>query len=408
MRILQINQNYNFGSTGKIMREINDTICGLGHEGFMMCAYAYGIDKNLFVLEKFPFSFAAKKNQLRQNLTGLSGYSAKHNTRKAIRWINQVNPDIIHLHNIHGDWINIGMLFDFLSNYNKPIIWTLHDCWPFTGRCSHFENIGCYKWKTGCFNCQNKKVYPSTYFFDFSRKIWNDKRKLFAKHDNTYIVTPSYWLANYVRQSFLGKYSVSVIHNGISLQNFCRHEGRSKYLPISNKFIILGVASSWTPEKGLGDFLKLNNIINKEIFQIVLVGLNRIQLNKLPESIIGIGRTNNVEELAEIYSNASVFVNPTYQDNYPTVNLEAIACGTPVVTYKTGGSVESVPSEVGLVVDKGDLIGLKSAIEKICLEKCFSKQKCQNYAELHFSKEKSYSAYVKLYEDVLFNTRIKE
>lgn len=398
MRILQINQNYNFGSTGKIMKEINDTICAQGHEGYMLCAYANGNDQHLFVMEKLPTGIAVRKNILFQNFSGLTGYTSWIKTHKAIRWIDTVNPDIIHLHNIHGDWINIKMLFEYLNSIQKPLVWTLHDCWAFTGRCSHFENIGCNKWKSCCYNCPDKHVYPATYFFDFSKKIWHDKKNLFTVSNNTYIVTPSQWLAEYVRMSFLGKYNIRVIHNGISLLNFNRKETRSKYLPAKEKHFILGVASSWTPEKGFYDMLELNKQIDKEQYQIVLVGLNKKQLHMIPDSIIGIGRTNNVEELAEIYSNASVFVNPTYQDNYPTVNLEAIACGTPVITYRTGGSVESVTSDVGIVVDKGDVNGIKKAIEIICQNGNYSHSRCQDYAKVNFSKDSSYQAYIRLYE----------
>lgn len=404
MKILQINQNYNQGSTGRIMREINDTIVSCGDESFMLCAYTLERVPNLYVMEtELPRKWAGRKNELIQRLTGMSGYTAWRHSRKAIKWIEELNPDIIHLHNIHGDWINIGILFTALKRFNKPIVWTLHDCWTFTGRCSHFENIGCYRWQTGCFDCPDKKVYPRTYFFDFSKRMWINKKELFTSLNEIHIVTPSQWLANYVKESYMGIYNVSVINNGINLESFTRKHTWSKYLPVKDKKIILGVASSWTPNKGIHDFVELNKQLDPNKYQIVLVGLNSRQLANLPKGIIGVAKTGSVDELAGLYSNATVFVNPTYQDNYPTVNLEAIACGTPVITYRTGGSVESVPEEVGRIVEKGDVKAMKVAIEDVCRNDHYSPQVCREYAECHFRKQDRYKQYMSLYECIIKN-----
>lgn len=401
MKILQINQNYNQGSTGRIMREINDTIVSCGYDSFMLCAYSLERVPNLYVMEtELPRKWAGRKNELIQRLTGMSGYTAWRHSRKAMKWIEELNPDIIHLHNIHGDWINIRILFSTLKRINKPIVWTLHDCWSFTGRCSHFENIGCYRWKTGCYDCPDKKVYPRTYFFDFSKRMWTNKKALFTSPSEIHIVTPSQWLANYVKESYMGKYNVSVINNGINLESFTRKQIWSKYLPDKDKKIILGVASSWTPNKGILDFVELNKQLDPNKYQIVLVGLNSRQLAELPKGIIGVARTGSVVELAELYSNATVFVNPTYQDNYPTVNLEAIACGTPVITYKTGGSVESVPENVGVIVNKGDIIALKSAIEGVCNCNRYNPELCREYATQHFGKKERYMEYLALYKSI--------
>lgn len=404
MRILQINQNYNQGSTGRIMREINDTIVSRGNEGYMLCAYTIERVPNLYVMEtELPRKWAGRKNELKQRITGMSGYTAWAHTRKAVSWIKEINPDIIHIHNIHGDWINIDILFTALKLLRKPIVWTLHDCWSFTGRCSYFENKSCFRWKTGCYNCLDKKVYPRTYFFDFSKKMWSDKKRLFTSLDELHIVTPSQWLANYVKESYLNKYEVIVVNNGINLDSFTKKNTWSKYIPQTDKKIVLGVASSWTPRKGLSDFIKLQEMLDSDKYQIVLVGLNKRQLSELPTNIIGVARTESVDELAELYSNASVYLNPTYQDNYPTVNLEAIACGTPVITYRTGGSVESVPEEVGRVVDKGDVLALKVAIEEVCNDNPFSPQVCREYAEHHFGKQDRYMHYMSLYESIIKN-----
>ena len=403
MKIIQINQNYRIGSTGRIMHEINQLINKSGHIGYMACAYPMGSDSNLFVMQNLPNWFAMRKDLLIARMTGLTGYLAGRRTKRLLKWIDSIHPDIIHLHNIHGDWINLSLLFKYIKEKNISIVWTLHDCWSFTGRCSHFENKGCYKWETGCYDCCDKIVYPTTYFFDFSKKMWKDKSVLFSGLNCAHIVTPSDWLANYVKRSYLGKYNIHTINNGIDLSVFKPVSSQSKYLKgVNGKHIIIGVATSWTPMKGLDDIITLNGIIDKSKYIVVLVGLNKRQMKKIPKDIIGIERTNNINELVELYSSASVFINPTYQDNYPTVNLEAIACGIPVITYNTGGSIESITNETGLVVEKGDVNGIKQAISNLC-EHPIDKTKLVKYASANFDKNIKYKDYINLYERILNN-----
>ena len=402
MKILQINQNYRIGSTGRIMYEINQTINSSGNIGYMVCAYALGSENNLYVTEKLPNWFAVRKNLFTTRITGLTGYFDIRKTKKLIEWVDSIKPDIIHIHNIHGDWINLSMLFSYINKHNIPIVWTLHDCWSFTGRCSHFENKGCYKWKVGCFDCCDRDVYPTTYFFDFSKKMWKDKFRLFTGLKNVHIVTPSKWLESYVKQSFLSIYDVMTINNGIDLSVFKpRKCSKSKYLyKVKGKNVIMGVATSWTSMKGFDDILLLNNIIDKNKYVIVLVGLSKSQIKKIPKDIIGIERTNSVNELAELYSSASVFINPTYQDTYPTVNLEAIACGVPVITYRTGGSIESVTNLTGVIVDKGDIEGLKQATYNLC-NSDIDRNALIEYASENFDKKIKYQEYINLYNKII-------
>lgn len=400
MRVLQINQNYKFGSTGRIMKEINDVINLSGNEGYMLSAYSIGADPNLYTMSKLPNGMASRINILKHRFIGLSGYTSFLSTQKAIRWIDKIEPDIVHLHNVHGDWINIRMLFEYLKLRQYPIVWTLHDCWSFTGRCSHFENNGCYQWRDGCFHCPNMKVYPKSYFFDFSNKMWKDKKQWLSGFKEMRIVTPSDWLGNYVKESMLRCYPVVTINNGIDLTQFRWKKTKSKYLLKENRHVVLGVASSWTKWKGLDDIIKLHSILDPVKYVIVVVGLNARQYESMPEGIVSLKRTKNAAELAEIYSQASVFINPTYQDNYPTVNLEAIACGTPVVTYETGGSVESVTPETGLIVKKGDLNAMAEAIETICNSNINYSEKCITYAQQHFNKSDRYQDYLALYESI--------
>ena len=392
------------GSTGKIMADLNDVLQQNGHEGFMLCAYANenGDVPGLYCFHKKHAGFYIRRDLLESRITGKMGYSRSHQTRKALQWIEEIHPDIVHLHNIHGNWIQIFMLMDYLRKNKIPVVWTLHDCWGFTGRCSHFSVANCKKWKTGCYNCNNHKVYPITYFFDFSKKMWMDKRAAFSSLPEMKIVTPSNWLSQYVKESYLKKYSITIINNGIDIHQFYPQTEQSKYYyGMTEKKIVLGVAASWTKRKGLLDLYEIEKYLDMEKYQVVIVGLNARQLNDVPSGILGIGRTENVKELVQIYSGATVFINPTYEDNYPTVNLEALACGTPVVTYKTGGSGESITSETGAVVAQGDLKEMAAKVKLIADNIEVYRDNCRKYAEQHFDKWVKYEQYIKLYKSIL-------
>lgn len=401
MRIVQINLTYNIGSTGHIMADLHQVIQSSRNESYMVCGYSNIKNvEHLHVMQTLPAIWDMRKDLLISRLTGRMGYNSQRETRKLVSWLEGIRPDIVHLHNIHGNYLHLGILFAYLKKADLPVVWTLHDCWTFTGRCSHFELHGCDQWKTGCQRCNQKDIYPITYLFDFSKSMWKDKKELFTGLANAQLVTPSAWLKQYVDQSYLNKYDCSVINNGINLNTFYPCKKRSHYLEGDSRKVILGVTSSWTARKGLYDFYKLDAMIDHEKYRIVLVGLNERQMKELPASILGIRRTNNVQELVELYSSADVYVNPTYQDNYPTVNLEAAACGTPVVTYRTGGSPESVPAEVGLVVERGDIGQLYNSIMKILSEE--KNAECRSaYAKKHFDKNQKYEEYLECYRQLM-------
>lgn len=361
MRIVQINTTYNLGSTGKIMKDIGDIITESGHESYMLCAYSKEKKSNLYIMKSFfKYPFNDYINTLIPRLTGRNGYSRKKSTRKAIEWLSKIKPDVIHLHNIHGNWINLELFFKYIRNSGAKIVWTFHDCWPFTGRCSHFELCGCYKWKIKCGHCHNKHVFPYSYFFDFSKRMLADKKKYYGDLSDIKIVTPSSWLGRYVKESFLCKNKVYVIHNGIDTSIY-RKSNNNPFIKFGNKKVLLGVSNTWSNTKGLGDFMKLNEIIDHNKYQIVLVGLNDKQLKMIPKNIYGVKRTTNQKELVDFYSFAHAYINPTYQDNYPTTNLEAQSCGTLCYTYRTGGSPESV--NPNFVFEKGNIEGIYRAID---------------------------------------------
>ena len=396
MNIVQINCTNGIGSTGKIMSELDKVIKASGYNGYMVSAFYSNCDvTNAYVSSNYNW-LSVRKNMLISRVTGKMGYRYKKETKKIIEWIDSKNPDIIHLHNIHGDWINIKILFDYIKKNDITVVWTLHDCWSFTGRCSHFEKIRCEKWKTGCYGCNNTKVYPKTYFFDWSKKMWKDKREWFSGVKDLTIITPSKWLAEYVQQSFLGCYPIKVIHNGINTDIYKpQFETNSVYKRIVGKHIVLGVANSWSREKGLDDFIKLDSIIDHKKYQIVLAGLKSRHLKQLPCSIVGTSQTNSQKELAELYSGADVFVNLTYQDNYPTTNLEAMSCGTPTLTYDTGGSPESVYKNE-YVIEQGDIGRVYEIICDVC-EKEHDRADIRRYAEKNFDKNITFKDYISLY-----------
>ena len=399
MTVIQINATYETGSTGKIMSDLSKVMNHNGITNYMVSGYFNSVinDSVFYVSDRNP-KLEVKKNLLISRITGKMGYRNKYQTNKAIEWIKIKKPDIIHLHNIHGDWINVKLLFEYIKKAKIPVVWTLHDCWAFTGRCSHFELCGCEKWKTQCYNCTNKRVYPITYFIDKSESMYRDKKEWFSGIEKMIIVTPSLWLSKYVKESFLGDYQIEVINNGIDTSVFYPQKKKSRYyMDFDDKKIILGVASCWSKTKGFDDFIKLDSMIDHNKYQIVMVGLNERQREMLPKTILGISRTNNQQELAELYSGADVFINPTYQDNYPTTNLEAISCGTPVITYNTGGSPECISEDTGLVIPKGNVEMIMQSIKKAELLKNNMGLRSQN----NFDKAISFAQYINLYNEMM-------
>ncbi|MBU3197732.1 glycosyltransferase [Clostridium estertheticum] len=394
MKVLQINSVCGYGSTGRIATDIYRILEEQGHE--CLIAYGRGTAHEGINSIKIGTKFDNYMHVAKTRLFDLHGFASRKATKEFIKKAKEYDPDVIHLHNIHGYYINIELLFNYLKETNKPVVWTLHDCWAFTGHCAYFDYVCCDKWKNGCDRCPQKSSYPQSLLKDNSKHNYANKKELFTGVKNVTIVTPSKWLSNLVKESFLKEYDVKVINNGIDLNVFNPKDKnifRKKY-NLEEKFIILGVASIWEERKGSRYFLEISKLIDKNS-RIVLVGLNDKQLSTLPQNIIGIKRTNNIEELAEIYSAADVYVNPTLEDNFPTTNLEALACGTPVITFNTGGSVESVDESCGIVVKKGNIEGLFEIINKMNINK-FDENDCIKMVK-KFDKNDKFNEYIKLY-----------
>lgn len=399
MKVLQINSVCGIGSTGRIATDIHQILIGQGHESYI----AYGRDehKNCENTMKIGTSIDNYTHLAKTRLLDRHGFGSKHATIEFINNLKQLNPDIIHLHNIHGYYINIEILFNYLKKANKPVVWTLHDCWSFTGHCSYFDYVGCEKWKIGCHDCPQKKSYPSSLIVDNSKENYINKKEIFTGINNLTIVTPSKWLAGLVKESFLSEYPVKFINNGIDLKVFRPNKGEFRQqFKLNDSFIILGVASTWDRRKGLKYFIEMAEKLSKDEV-IVLVGLTEKQIKLLPKNIIGITKTNNVEELVNIYSNADVFVNPTLEDNFPTTNLEALACGTPVITYDTGGSAESIDNYTGIIISEKNTESLYEAIQKYRRASNIFSIDCINRAKVFYDKKDRYMEYLRLYDEMV-------
>ncbi|MBQ7583078.1 MAG: glycosyltransferase [Lachnospiraceae bacterium] len=337
-------------------------------------------------------------------VTDRHGLYSRGATRKLIRRLEEYDPDVIQLHNVHGYYVNYPLLFDRLRTFGKPVVWTLHDCWSFTGHCAHFEYCGCDKWcsDTGCFDCPEKNEYPASYMRDASKTNFSLKKEHFTGIPGLHLVTPSEWLKEALSRSFLSDYPVSVINTGIDLEVFRPVEEsdiRRKH-DIGDRKLILGVANPWRETKGMYDFAALYEMLEHDSpgrYKVAMIGLKPSQTDKLPEGIIKIIHTDSVTELAQWYSAADFYVNLTYGDTFPTTNIEALACGTPVITYDAGGSGEIVTEATGAVVEKTDIKAVEETLERMSGKDM--RDECVKRAS-HFAKRDKYKEYYELYQAV--------
>lgn len=400
MKIVQISSEVNIGSVGRIAEQIGENVLNEGWKSYI----AYGREALPSKSEVFQIGnkLDIYKHVILTRLTDRHGYGSGRATEELIEKIKKINPDIIHLQHVHGYFVNIDILFNFLKEANLPVVWTFHDCWSFTGHCAYYELIECNKWETQCSECPQISEYPKSIWKDNSKKNYIDKKKLFTSVPRMTIVPVSSWLEGEVKKSFLKSYNVKTIHNGIDIQQFVYRENDFKQRHhIENKFLILGVASPWDKRKGLKYFIELSKMLSDD-YRIVLVGLSKKQVKALPVNIIGFERTKDVNELAELYSAADVFVNPTLEDTFPTTNLEAQSCGTPVITFKTGGSPEAISGLTGIVVEKGDVSGLVNAIQEVRNNtRAFYSENCRKRILDLFDKKNAFKNYIDLYKELI-------
>ena len=405
-KLLQINPVIRVNtSTGRIMQEIGELAMQNGWE----CHIAYskgrdGIRECRSDIIPVGNKWSTAWHGIETRLFDRHGLASSHATRQFVRKIEEISPDVVHIHNIHGYFLNYQILFDYLSKAGIPVVWTVHDCWLYTGHCYYYSFAGCDRWQTGCHHCPQKKEFPTSLFYDRSRRNFEDKKAAFTSMplDGMTIVPVSEWIRNEMRRSFLSAYPFRVIHNGINTDIFNIYDDRQvrTAFGLGDRHILLGVASIWSREKGLDDFIRMAGMLNEDEV-VVLVGIKPEDRKRLPDNVVGIARTENIRQLAELYAAADVFVNPTWQDNYPTVNMEAIACGTPVVTYRTGGSVEVITPSTGMIVEQGNLNELLKSIREIESKgKASYQEACRKYALLNFRKEDRYMEYLRLYEEL--------
>lgn len=406
MKIVEINTVNGTGSTGKIAVSLYKLAKNNGYEPYI----AYGRGKAPMGIQGFKIGNVADfgVHVLSNFFLGNSGFASRYVTKRFLKWLDTIQPDILHLHNLHGFYVHIGMLFDYIKEHNIPVIMTLHDCWTFTGQCSHFDYTGCNKWQEQCYSCPiYRSDYPYSLFKDNSIQNYKNKKDAFSNVSKMIIITPSNWLADLVKQSYLKNYAVTTIYNGIDLDLFrpvkFDFNITDSLSAIQHKKILLGVANVWTPKKGYDTFLQLADQLD-DSFHIVLIGVSKKQQKELcsnyPHKITAITRTNNQQELVQWYSAAHAFVNPTLEDNFPTTNLEALACGTPVITFNTGGSPESINSTCGIVVEKGNVEKLKEAIITLDGNKTITSESCRKQA-LKYNKDILFQEYLHLYQQLL-------
>ena len=355
MKVLLINAVCGTGSTGRICAELARDYERSGHT----VKIAYGRDG--FVPEdcrRFAVRVGADLDvRLHGALTRLTdrhGFGSTAATRRFLRWAEEFDPDVLWLHNLHGYYINSELLFRWIKTRPQmQVKWTLHDCWAMTGHCAFFSFVRCDRWKTGCHDCPQKSAYPASFLLDGSRRNYEDKRRLFTGIPNLTLITPSHWLARLVKQSFLREYPVEVCYHSIDRKIFHLVESdfRRRH-GLAGKIILLGVASTWEPRKGLADFKMLAKRLDDR-FRIVLVGQHPEQMQDLPQNILGLPRTNSLAELAEAYSAADLFLNPSYEETFGMTTLEAMACGTKAIVYRDTACEEIAEAFGGTAVPQG-------------------------------------------------------
>lgn len=397
MRILLINSVCGTGSTGKIIADILDLLKKSGHEAKVL----YGVGEAKGVIPQDAVKTANQWDYYLHNglsrITDHAGLYSRKATYRLIQEIKIYAPDLIHLHTLHGYYINYEILFEFLKKANIPVAWTLHDCWPFTGHCTNYSAVGCRQWQDKCIDCPQLHRYPKCWFTGDAEKNFIRKKTAFTGLQNLVITAPSHWLADQISASFLKDYPVQVIPNGIDRSIFHPQGGdlRERY-GLQGKKIVLGVANVWSKSKGIDDMILLSQILDKT-YQIVMIGLTKKQMEGLPKEIIAIQRTENRQVLAQWYSEADVFVNPTYEETFGLTSVEAQACGTPVVAYNTDGCPETVMQGNGIIVPQGEVNKMKEAIINIA----FAENRADSQKMDSFANDHVYQEYIRLYRSML-------
>lgn len=346
MNICHINVVYGTGSTGGLVRDLHEACVAIG-ESKVFAGRSPIQSKSVVRVGSLRDTII---NGVSCRVFDNDGFSALSNTRKLINTLREEKFDIFHLHNLHGYYVNIELLFDFFKGIDTPVVWTLHDCWSYTGHCAYYDLVSCEKWKSECHTCPNKREYPSSLYLDKSNQNFLRKKRLYDDFDNLTIVTPSHWLSDEVSLSILADKDCNVITNGIHDDFFSRKSVKRQER--SGKIRILGVAAVWSMRKGIEDFVRLADLAEGEL-AITLVGVDEKLKKRLPSSITCLPRTHSVNDLIDLYDEADYFFNPTYEETFGLVNAEAQSRGIPVISYNTGGCPETLHPKISYIVEKG-------------------------------------------------------
>lgn len=381
-----------YGSTGKICRGLSKLLADDGQEAHVF--YGRGDAPVNVPSTRTSGAVSIYAHVALSRAFDRAGFGSARETRRLVRALKSFDPDVIHLHNLHGYWLHLPTLFAYLQNCGKPVVWTLHDCWAFTGHCAYFDEVACEKWRAGCGACPARHAYPKSYFADSSARNFEDKRRMFAAVPHLTLVTPSDWLKGLVGQSFLKDYPVCVFPNGVDQTVFCptKSDLAAQY-GLAGKHVLLGVANVWEKRKGLETFLELRRRMDDGT-AIVLIGLSEAQRRAMPQGILGLARTQNAGELAAWYTLADVLVDATREENFPTTHLEALSCGTPVATFCAGGSAEMLTEKCGFGVPVGDVDGLLRAIDDAAActaADCLAQS-------VQYDQQRCFGAYIALYQ----------
>lgn len=398
MRILQVNAIYGSKSTGTIVKDIDLLLQSESHESYVAFQKSTEVPTNGY---KIGNKLDYKIHALLTRLLGKQGYFSIASTKKFLKYIDKIKPDIVHLHNLHSNYINLNMLLEYLAIKNIHTVITLHDCWFFTGKCFHYQVANCNKFKDSCGDCPLLKNDVPSWFFDPTAQVLSDKKKLFNNIKSLTVVGVSNWISSEAKKGIFKDKDVVTIHNGVDINIFRPTSSKIREkLGLKDEFVILGSADKWLNPLNRQVFNYIISNITPEM-KIVIFGCNKDQQKQLPESVIGIGYITDRNEMAKIYSMADVFVNLTLEEALGLVNIESLACGTPVITYESGGSPETISERTGIVITKGDKEALLKAILKIKDRgKTFYEQKCLNHVEKNFIVEDRYKEYVDLYNEI--------
>lgn len=400
--VLQINTVANIGSTGRIAEKIGNLAIDEGWSSYI--AYGRNARESKSHLIRIGGMTDIYAHVLGSKILDGHGLFSRRATKNLIKEIETIHPDVIHLHNIHGYYLNYPLLFEYLASKNIPVVWTLHDCWAYTGHCVYYSSVKCERWKTGCFDCPKKRSYPDS-IIDCSKSNYQLKKKCFGLVNNLTIVPVSCWLGSEVKESFLRKNTIHVIQNGINLNVFYPRDNvkcniREKY-GIDDRFMILSVATKWHQDNGFYDFLELRKKLDTK-YLIVLVGVSEHQKEILPEGIIGIPRTENMDELAELYTTADIAITTQIEATFGLVTVEAMACGTPVIVYNSTACPEVVTKQTGFVIPPKNIDAMKNCIMDYATNKRkidFSDY-CIKQASL-YNEDNKYKEYIDLYKSLL-------